>query len=137
MSETNLEVALLKHLAAMTSAIATAMPNAKFVPPAPTTPWQRATLLRAQNRRSGQGTTSPVFRSGTLSVQLFYPLGAGDKDILLQAQAIQAQFARGLSLSEGGTTVRIAETPSVLPAAPEAGWHTLAVHIPYYSYDQA
>lgn len=135
MSETNIEIALLARLKAMLPAISTAWPNMGFTP-VTGTPWQRVAVLRAEPLAAFHGSTGkPVYRSGILSVTLFYPPEQGSGAAMTRAEAIVAHFPRALSLSQGDTSLRIADEPRILPALPEAAWYALPVHIPYYSYD--
>lgn len=139
MSESNLRIALFKQVDAITPKIETSWPNAEFVVPDASgdnvKPWQRVTLLAAQNTTPFRLQSTPVLRKGILVVTLFYPPSKGEKDALARAELIQSNFSRGLALSQGDTTVRIEDIPSILPALPEAAWYAVPVHIPYYSYD--
>lgn len=133
MSDKNIEIALSKRLNAMTPALPTAWPN-KPLKPSNTSAWQKAALLRADNKTPFTGTTGPTLRRGIMVVTLYYPPGTGSGAALDRAVALQAQFARGLVLTQGGDRVTIAEKPSIQPALPEAEWYALPVHIPFYSY---
>jgi len=103
--------------------------------PAVGAPHQRVTLLPADT----QAPTLPAGMKrevGYLQVDLYYPENAGAAQATAKAEAIRAQFPRGLSLVEGAVRLWLNQEPSLGRGRNEGGFYQLPVYI-YYCADVA
>lgn len=132
MSMLDIGIALDTQLNAMTPALATAWENTEYEP-VTGTPYQRVYLLPATTANPTYGDTQAL-ESGIFQVSLCYPELEGSGDALARAELIRAQFTRGLTLTSGGITVRIKNTPSISPARQEPGLYIIDVSVPYFAY---
>lgn len=129
MSQPLIRKALEKRLAAMTPAVSTAYENATFTP-VTGTPYQRANLLPNTPDNSTQGA-GMYFERGLFQVTLCYPQGTGPAAAEARAQLVREWFKRGTSLSEGGITVHVTDTPRIAPALIDGDRYCIAVSIAY------
>lgn len=125
-------VALETQLAAMGPALATAWENVDFQPVGADVPFQAVTLLPAEPDNPVYG---PAFflERGLMQVTLNYPLGDGPAAAAARAEALRAQFPRGLSLSSGGVVTIIEKTPEIGPGGPSEDHYQLPVRIRWYA----
>lgn len=134
MSYTSIRSALETRLNALSPAFPSAWENVIFTPSA--TAFQRVFLLPAKtvNPSFGDGLK---MESGILQVTLCYPENTGPKDAIARAELLRAWFNRGLSMTSGGVTVIVGNTPSIAPAQYEPGlycMYCIPVSIPFFAY---
>lgn len=106
-----IKIALEKHLAALTPALATAVENIKFTPTAQV-PYQDVQIVpRApDNQTIGDG----YYReTGELQVFLSYPTNQGSSPAHTRAILTRDWFKRGTTLNHSGIEVIIMKTPTV------------------------
>ena len=132
MSMLDIGIALDTQLNAMAPALATAWENSEY-DPVTGTPYQRVYLLPASSENPTFGDTQ-TRESGIFQITLCYPELKGSAATLARAELIRAQFTRGLTLTSGGVTVRISNTPSIAPARYETGLYIIDVSVPYFAY---
>lgn len=109
MSIEAIETALLARLAAMTPALATALPNAAFSP-STGTPYQDAHLLPLDPDDSEIGPAGHWER-GILQITLRYPVNAGTDAINARTWLLLQHFRRGLTFTDSGVTVHVTRAP--------------------------
>lgn len=132
MSEVSIRAALEKRLNAMAPAIATALENVQFTPPAEDVPYQMVHLMRAEPENPEMGVT--FSRSlGVFQVTLLYPRTKGPGVAEARAEAIKQWFPRGLTLTQGGVQVIIDRTPYVMPGFADGDRWAVPVRIQYFS----
>ena len=111
MSIISIRAALETKLNTITPALSTAWENVPFTPVAGT-PYQRVYLMTATpaNPTMGDG----YYREqGIFQVSLFYPLQTGTLTAATRANLIQTTFKRGTSMTAGGITVIVGNTPEI------------------------
>jgi hypothetical protein len=122
MSLASVRIALESKLNAMTPTLSTAWENVPFTP-VTGTPYQRAYLMPATpaNPTMGDG----YYREqGIFQVSLFYPLQAGPVTAAARAILIQTTFKRGTSMTAGGITVIVGNTPEISQGRVDGDrWH--------------
>ena len=133
MSELNIQIAMTTELAAITPEIDTQYENDQFKP-SKNTPWQRVTFLRADQRFAALGTSGPVYRSGVMQVDLFYPQDEGTGIILTRAALIEARFKPPKVLSANGQDVKMIRPVVIRPAVPDGRWFRIPVRTFYQAY---
>lgn len=111
MSDAAIRAAIESRLNGMTPALATAWENVPFTP-VDGTPYQRAYLMPAQPENPTIGALLQRL-SGVYQINLFYPTGTGSSAAMTRALAIRARFPRGLTMTAGGVTVSVIETPEI------------------------
>jgi hypothetical protein len=131
MSIAKISAAFEKRLATIASNIATAYENVPYIP-VEGTPYQRVKLLPSQpeNPTLGDGYYREV---GFFEIVLFYPINSGRGVGQLKAEAIKAHFARGLSMSESGLTVKVMRTPIIGSAVQDSKCYIIPISINYYA----
>ncbi len=131
MSSVSIRAALEVSLNSISSGFDTAFENIPFTPTTGT-PYQRAFLLLADpdNPSIGAGLHR---EQGIFQVNLAYPVNAGSQAAMTRAEAIREQFSRGTSMSSGGVTVIVDNTPSIAVIEPEADRFRVAVRIPFHA----
>jgi len=127
----SVRAALETALNAMTPSLATAWENQAFTPPVTTTAYQRAFLLLA--RPDNQVIGSAYFEQGIFQIDLMYPQGAGSAAAAARAQLLRTTFIRGSSFASGGVTVRISDTPEIMPGMNEDGRFRITVKIRFFA----
>lgn len=130
MSQLNIRLALETRLKALAT-FPTAYENVDFTPTTGTA-YQRVNLLPAQPDNPTLGGTH-YLELGVFQITLCYPQNKGIKDAMTKAEAIRAHFSRGLSLTQGSTTLTITRTPSINPAFIDDGWYCVPVSIQYHA----
>ena len=128
MSQVKVRTALEETLAAMTPALATALENVRFTPPAANVPYQKAFVLFAEPDDPEAGH-SLHFERGIFQVTLMYPLQTGDGTARARAEAIRAIFYRGASFTNSGITVVVVNTPEAGQGVVEDGRWSIPVKI--------
>lgn len=111
MSIVSIRAALETKLNTITPAISTAWENHPFTP-VDGVPYQRVYLMPAtpSNPTMGDG----YYREqGIFQVSLFYPLQTGAAAAAARAELIRSAFKRGVSMTSGGVTVQIGNTPEI------------------------
>lgn len=131
MSEVAIRAAFEQRLNAMSPSLSTAFENVPFSP-ASGTPYQRLTLLAADPENPSIGAS--LHRAiGIFQVSLFYPLNAGPAAAWARAELTRTTFPRALSMSGGGVTVHITNTPAIRLGTPEPDRYSVLVRIPYHA----
>lgn len=130
MSMVSIRAALEQRLNAMAPALATAWENTPYTPVAGT-PYQRVFMLPLEPVNPEMGTGKQ--ESGLFQITLCYPLSAGPAAAAARAELIRTQFPRKLSLTSGGVTVVISNTPEIGPAQFEQDRYTVPVRIKWYA----
>lgn len=128
----SIRAALETALNAMSPSLATAWENVPFEPPAPTTAYQRATILLAQpNNTSIGGTFQEI---GILQVDLMYPQDTGADAAEDRAALLRTTFKRGTSFTNSGITVTSERTPEIMPGRNEEGRFVIPVRIRFFAH---
>jgi hypothetical protein len=132
MSRSEVRAALELGLSAIAPALATSWENRAFTVPAPSVPYQRATVLFAapDNPEIGGG----YLERGFMQVDHCYPLGAGPGDAEARAELTRAAFPRGASFTSGGVTVLIIRTPEIAPGRPEPDRYVVPVKVRFEAF---
>jgi hypothetical protein len=123
--------ALESALNGMSPALSTAWENHAFTPPAVSTPYQRAFLLAA--RPDNQVFGSAYFEQGIFQIDLMYPQQSGSAAAAARAELLRSTFSRGASFTSGGVTVRISDTPEVMPGMNEESRYRITVKIRFFA----
>jgi len=131
-SAVDIPAALEVRLNAISPALATHWENDSFEP-VNGTPYQRVFLLPATTENPTFGDAQ-AFETGIFQVTLCYPERKGSGAALARAELIRDQFARGLTLSSGGVSVKISGKASISPGRYEPGLYLIDVSIPYFAY---
>lgn len=121
--------ALETHLAAMSPALATAWENAPFTPVSGT-PYQKAFMLYAAPDNSTLGCQRRR-EVGVFQVTLCYPTGVGNSACQSRAEAVREHFKRGTTVSHGGQSVLVTQTPNKATLGVDGDRYMVAVSIPY------
>lgn len=129
MNDINIRRALEKALEALTPALSTAFENTQFTPVVGS-PYQRVNLLRAIPADLERGRKL-VELSGIFQVTLFYPIGAGTKDIEERAELLKTSFKPPMSIVESGTVVNIFKTAKIAPGYVDDDRFVVPVSIPW------
>jgi len=122
--------ALEQRLDALLPALETGWENQDFDPPS-ADPFQEVQLLPTEPDNPEFGPL--VVEQGILQVTLCYPLGAGPAAAAARAELVQAQFARGTSLVQGGVVVTIERTPEIGVALIDDARYRLPVRVRWYA----
>lgn len=131
MSVQAIQRALELRLDAMLPKLDTAWENGSYVPNA-SAAYQKVNHMRAQPDNPCAASVF-VRETGFMQVTLLYPQNGGAKDAVARAEAIKAQFTRGLSLTNGGVVVTISNTPYVMPGSVDGDRWSVPVRIPYFA----
>lgn len=131
MSELTVKAALESALDELLPAIATARENVHFEVPAPDVPYQRVDMLRNTPDNPEIGSGHQLL--GILQVSLFYPANAGSGAALTRAQQIRDLFYRGLSITQGGITTTIENTPEIGSGSPDGDRYMVPVRIRWFA----
>jgi hypothetical protein len=111
----------------------TAFENADFVPPVdPSTPFQEAYLLMASPENPTMGDNFHRER-GLFQISLKFPMNGGTGDIEARADALQAAFYRGLSLTANNVTTTVAATPAISQGEPDGNRYVKIVKVPVWA----
>lgn len=131
MSHRNIRIALESRLAAMNPAVSIAGENTSFLP-TPNTPYQRANLLPADpdNPIVGDGFYREL---GIFQVSLCYPLNTGPAAAETRAELVRTQFKRGTTLTSGGYTITIDQTPTIASGFVDGDRWVVPISIPYWA----
>lgn len=124
-----IRAALEKRLALLTPVLSTSYENVPFSSTGGV-PYQRVNLMPATPDNSTMGGF--MYREqGLFQVSLCYPLTTGPAAAEVRAQALRLHFRRGTSLTEGGLTVNIINTPRISPAIVEGDRFVIPVSVPW------
>lgn len=132
--------ALFSHLnspAIQSPALSIAWPDVAFTVPTPeaSARWLRVTLLRADT--FGLAVTDGANRySGLLQIDVFAPLGVGEKVRTDIAELIVARFKKGTRITSGGFTIEVIQPPSLLPLQKDDPWAFIPVRVPWVCFAQ-
>jgi len=131
MSHRNIRIALESRLAAMSPSVAIAGENTNYLP-VPGTPYQRSNLLPATPNNPIVG---PQFyrELGIYQVSLCYPLNNGPSAAETRAELVRTQFKRGTTLTNGGYTITIDQTPTIASGFVDGDRWVVPVSIPYWA----
>lgn len=112
-----------------------AMPNVDFTTPAKSEAWARSVVF------SNSSDSVEIFGngqdevSGILQIDLFYPAGQGDYDILSKADEISAKFTRGTPSNYGSACIIFGDKGIGSPQQSQ-GWYRLIMSINFtYRFD--
>lgn len=125
--------ALETRLASVSGSPQIGWDNTEFEPPAGEV-ILLAHLLRGETVSRTLGTPELTMEQGIFQVSVLAPRGSGSKSAEDVADAVREHFPKGLSLSSGGLSVRIARRGSVTPARQDGAWHRIDVSIPYFCH---
>ena len=109
---------LLANLPTGYTASTVEMPNYPFTTPS-NTKWMRATPIEQVNTNVQAGINPWQRKEGLFVVDIFYPLGAGGNDNVLEAEQIQALFQ---NKSFGGVDTQ--EALIEIPGKEDSWYHT-------------
>jgi hypothetical protein len=126
-----LETALNTWASAQSPAVPVAWQNRAYTPTLGAR-YVQANILPAETENPSLGDDHKRF-IGIFQVLIYSPdnKGAGDAETL--AESLFTTFARGESFAASTVTVRILDSPSVLPSFNDNGWYVLPVSIRYQS----
>lgn len=113
MSVNNINLAFQKRVLLLPT-LATAYENQTYTP-VTNTPYQQLNLVPAQpeNPTLGDAYSREI---GFYQVGLYYPIGNGANVARTRAELTAEQFKRGTSMTEGGQTILVTNTPTISPA---------------------
>jgi hypothetical protein len=132
MSTVSIRAALEARLNGITPALATAFENAPFKPPAQTVPYQICHVLFARPDNAEIGRSHQEL--GYMQVRLMYPMNTGSSAAMTRAELIRTNFERASTVSSGGVTVNITETPEIETTGIEDNRYTVLVKIRFRSF---
>lgn len=132
MSTVSIRAALEARLNGITPALATAFENAPFKPPAATVPYQECHVLFARPDNAEIGRSHQEL--GYMQVKLKYPMNTGSSAAMTRAELIRTNFERASTVSSGGVTVNITETPEIETTGIEENRYTVLVKIRFRSF---
>lgn len=124
--------ALEKKLASLAPALPTAWDNAAFTPSTGQA-WQRATVLRNTPRGVDLAAETTELR-GFLSLNLFYPVGAGTALAEARAEQLRAHFKPVQRLTEGVVTVEFLSPVDVGTGRADDGWWHIPVNVAWRAF---
>lgn len=126
---TALEGRLNTWAAAQTPAVPVAFENIAYTP----TNGARYIRVRMVPAETANPTMATDHRRliGLMQVDIVVPIGNGMGAAETLAEAIVAQFPRGLSLIQSGKKIHIDQSPSIGPALVENGWSFVPVSVRY------
>ncbi len=126
-----LETALNTWASAQTPVMPVAWQNKAYTPTLGAR-YVQANILPAETGNPSLGDAHKRF-IGIFQVLIYAPdnKGAGDAETL--AESLFTTFARGTSFTASTVTVRVLDSPSVLPSFNDSGWYVLPVSIRYQS----
>ena len=130
MSDLLVRQALEVRLNALLPALDTAHENEHFEP-RDGVPYQRVDILPGEPENPTQDSFRRLL--GFMQVTLFYPLGNGVADAGARAEAVRAQFPKGLSLASGGIVVQIDRTPYVMRGFRDDDRWVVPVRVSYFT----
>lgn len=130
MSDKLIRAAFEIRLEAMAPAVATAHENEQYVP-VTGTPYQRTSLMPATPENPTQDDFKRLI--GFFQIMLQYPQGDGSGAAATRADAIRAWFPKRLTLSNGGISLIIDGTPSILPGFEDDDRWAVPVRVPYFA----
>lgn len=130
---TQVRTALETRLASVSGSPQIGWDNTEFEPPTDEVSLL-AYLLRGETVSPTLGRTELTMEQGIFQVSVLAPRGGGSKPAEDVAEAVREHFPKGLSLSAGGLSVRIARRGSVTPARQDGSWHRIDVSIPYFCH---
>ena len=128
----SVKAALEARVVAIASPLPTRWENVVFTPPLDGAAYQNVDLLPATpaNPTLGDG----MYREqGVLQVVLSYPINGGSGPAYNKAEAVRDWFPRGLTLSSGGVTVVIGQTPAIGPKRDAADRFVVPVSVRWYA----
>lgn len=110
----------------------TAWQNVPFTQPAPSTPWQQVWFPRFNAENPTMGSDFHRIHD-YFQIDLMYPLLKGTSAIDTRVGVIKSLFKRGASFTNGGITVRIEETPSVIDYGPDGNFYKKCIKVRYWA----
>lgn len=110
----------------------TAWQNMPFTPPSPATPWQQLWFPRFNAENPTMGSDFHRIHD-YFQIDLMYPLLKGTSTIDTRVGVIKSLFKRGASFTNGGLTVRIEETPSVIDYGPDGNFYKKCIKVRYWA----
>lgn len=122
-----LEVAL--NTWASANSVSVAWQNVKFSPSSGTK-YVRVSILPADTQNPSMGDDHKRY-IGLMQVLIYGDDAVGSSANETLVDSLFTSFARGLSLSAGGVSVRILDSPSVSPSFDDGGWYVTPVTIRY------
>lgn len=132
MSTVSIRAALEARLNGITPALATAFENVPFKPPAAIVPYQECHVLFARPDNAEIGRSHQEL--GYMQVKLMYPMNTGSSAAMTRAELIRTNFERASTVSSGGVTVNITETPEIETTGIEDNRYTVLVKIRFRSF---
>jgi hypothetical protein len=127
---TDIRAALETALAAMSPPLATAYENAPFAPVSGT-PYQAVAILFA--RPDNTENTAGHIELGYMQVTLRYPANAGPGAAGARAELIRTAFPRARSITSGGVTTTISDTPEIRPGYADADRWAVDVIVRFFA----
>lgn len=99
--------------------------------PAPGVAYIQPRMIFAGAEQVTMGTAGMNRVSGDLHTNIFTPVGAGDDESMVHADALRALFPRGLKLAAGARNITF-DVPEVRESLEEQDWYQLPVICPFY-----
>ncbi len=97
------------------------------------TPHQEVSFLPADPDDQTMGSTMYQERA-FCQIMLKYPIGGGSGDIDQKAKYWRDAFPRGLSMTDGTTTVYVTSTPKEIGGMRINGWYCVPVSVLVHAY---
>jgi hypothetical protein len=130
MSIIKVRSALETAVNAMTPSLATAWENTPYTP-VTGTPYQWVSILFAEPDNTEIGRQYK--EQGYMQIKLLYPVGTGSNAANTRADLIRTTFYRGSSFFNGGVTVIVKNTPSIVNGYNEDDRYCLTVKVPFFT----
>jgi len=131
MSRTKIRAALETELKRIDPAFPTAWENANFKT-ADGSAWQEVWLMLARPENPTMG--DDFFRQrGYLQIDLKYPLNQGPGPAGTRGDMLAGAFKRGLSMTSGGITTTVEETPEVGAGSYEGDRYVVRVFVRFFA----
>jgi len=126
-----LETALNTWSLDQSTVVPIAWPNKSYTPTIGTK-YIKANILTAETENPSLGDDHKRY-PGIFQLLLYMPDNKGSGDATRLADNLCEEFKRGKSFTASTVTVRILNSPSVLPSFNDNGWYVLPVSIRYQS----
>lgn len=134
MNVNNIRAAFEKRIAALSGVPEIDYENVTYKPVIGT-PYLRVRLIPANNLPAGVGVDAPNRSEGIFTIDIFRPTNDGSQSAGTLAQSIIDQFARGSTLTESGTSVKIKNT-EIRSAPIESGdWYLTPITVNWFCFE--
>lgn len=129
----DIEVALEKHLLALTPAMPIAFRNGKWDVNTPDEPYMRPTMLFSPTLLSTLKDNEIL--TGSYIIDLFYPVGDGQGNINTKIDEIYSHFKGTKTLSQNGVTVYLREISRTTESVRDGAWFSARIEINFKVYN--